>query len=282
MFLRGLPHICSKMRRPQKGFNISAKDVGQCPDFYKISKFAPLPDSEGVLSQTEDDNPISLPEGDNNNADCENSSSQGSTKDNNSEYRETRSIISAFPNCETPKRESALGLTNNSTPGPKNQLSPMISLNLRKEMMMRNKMTLSPIDLLGMHDLGDGMQSSGESVSSWIDQHDIWGTNMSASASISSEQDYSGLGQVTPPTKVRTSGTRFNMCNTGAMSESTNMVQYLPQHPSTIVQDQGVTGKRYDNSLTVADLCYLTQQNQILLGGTQKMYENQNSRDMHP
>jgi hypothetical protein len=53
MFLRGLPQVCGKMRRPQKGQGAHAahnKDssgsLGQAPDFYKISMFAPLPPLE--------------------------------------------------------------------------------------------------------------------------------------------------------------------------------------------------------------------------------------------
>ena len=43
MFLRGLPQVCAKMRRPTKGEAGGNKDLGQHPDFYKISIFAPLP-----------------------------------------------------------------------------------------------------------------------------------------------------------------------------------------------------------------------------------------------
>lgn len=43
MFLRGLPQVCAKMRRPQKSAATGNRDAGPQPDFYKISKFAPLP-----------------------------------------------------------------------------------------------------------------------------------------------------------------------------------------------------------------------------------------------
>lgn len=49
MFLRGLPQVCAKMRRPQKGQGVSQQNkdqLGQAPDFYKISLFAPLPPLE--------------------------------------------------------------------------------------------------------------------------------------------------------------------------------------------------------------------------------------------
>jgi hypothetical protein len=53
MFLRGLPQVCAKMRRPQKGQGAhsqhnkdSSGNLGQAPDFYKISMFAPLPPLE--------------------------------------------------------------------------------------------------------------------------------------------------------------------------------------------------------------------------------------------
>ena len=46
MFLRGLPSVCAKMRRPKKGQLTTIKDHGESPDFYKISQFSPLPGPE--------------------------------------------------------------------------------------------------------------------------------------------------------------------------------------------------------------------------------------------
>lgn len=43
LFLRGLPHLCKKMRRPGVSEKVAA-DPGHEPDFYKISELHPLPE----------------------------------------------------------------------------------------------------------------------------------------------------------------------------------------------------------------------------------------------
>lgn len=48
MFLRGLPDVCTKMKRPGKG-SATSKVIGECPNFYKISLYAPLPEDIGNL-----------------------------------------------------------------------------------------------------------------------------------------------------------------------------------------------------------------------------------------
>ena len=44
LFLRGLPHLCMKMRRPAKSKS-SGNDVETNPDFYQMSMVAPLPNN---------------------------------------------------------------------------------------------------------------------------------------------------------------------------------------------------------------------------------------------
>jgi hypothetical protein len=47
LFLRGLPDICLKMQRVTcKAKPTDGAEFGECPDFYKISMFAPLPDPD--------------------------------------------------------------------------------------------------------------------------------------------------------------------------------------------------------------------------------------------
>jgi len=47
LFLRGLPDICTKMKRPQK--NDPETKAEDPPDFYRLSKFSPLPGPEEAL-----------------------------------------------------------------------------------------------------------------------------------------------------------------------------------------------------------------------------------------
>jgi hypothetical protein len=66
MFLRGLPDLCAKMRRPVKHISSATKDLSEYPDFYKISMFAPLPDPNAPATEkAAPDSPISVSDGSN-------------------------------------------------------------------------------------------------------------------------------------------------------------------------------------------------------------------------
>jgi len=47
LFLRGLPHLCYKMRRPARA-KLGAGDADANPDFYRLSLVAPLPNDNGA------------------------------------------------------------------------------------------------------------------------------------------------------------------------------------------------------------------------------------------
>lgn len=239
-FLRGLPDICAKMRRPTKGA-LQGESYGEAPDFYKISMFAPLPDPDDdltidVLAQRSPKSPnrrmrsLSI-----------NSShgSQGSSPIRHSADAyyspERHALAIASPSqspLDTPSLLSTLVTSySQSSPAQPLHAMPMLGPRADQRHSPRSDEPLSlyatPFSRTSPSSFGDFCNpgSGQQSLSSWADQPDPFDP-------IDAFRQH---GQVTPP------GSAYPIAASDAP-----------------LRDNG--------GLSAADLCYLTQQNRFLLG----------------
>jgi hypothetical protein len=197
MFLRGLADVCAKMIRPGKG-GLTANDFGECPDFYKISMVAPLPDPDNKTRPQSRNSDISMPSS------------------------VTKSESASFGmSVGSPDRALASLPSDVASPSSDNNI-------------------LLPFTPLSReHSLGDfGVSSEQESLSSWgSNRHDML---------MHDPFDTFRAGHVTP---------------TGS--------SFFPT-PPTVVSSSTGRSQQEARGLSVADLCYLTQQNRILLDQVKK------------
>jgi hypothetical protein len=216
MFLRGLADVCAKMIRPGKGC-LTANDFGECPDFYKISMLAPLPDPDGASDSEGDDeqNQVKKPK-------AKKKRPQSRNSDISMPSSVAKSDSASFGMAVgSPDRAHASLPSDISSPSPDtNILLPFTPLSRE-------------------HSLGDfGVSSGQESLSSWgSSRHDML---------MLDPFETFRAGQVTP---------------TGS--------SFFPT-PPTVVSSSTGRSQHEARGLSVADLCYLTQQNRILLDQVKK------------
>ena len=276
MFLRGLPHVCNKMRRPVKGESGLSRDLGQHPDFYKISMFAPLPEvtttlpsdkapefdfevestpttskketitlqkspgvvsSDGATVQGDDETPLNSPNGANVDQPvaCEQSENASVADDHTTDggVLITGASLDSPPNSPHTDRSFSRNTPNAYFDSGVFQRTP-----------------------------------SGNSLSSWNDQHDadiMWSGNSVASPASGNghwqQTEHfpgfynNGFGQVTPPG--------------GPPHPGSGALRFRPRPENIRVpfDDMGMGNEAgvENSALSAADLCYLTQQNRILL-----------------
>jgi hypothetical protein len=224
MFLRGLPDVCTKMIRPGKG-GLTANDFGECPDFYKISMFAPLPDPDG-LSDSEQDEDDERSQGKKQKAKTRRHQAKAKMK-----RPQSRNSDISMPTSMT-KSDIAFSV------GSPDRVHASLSSDVTSPSSDSN--VLLPFTPLSReHSLGDfGVSSGQESLSSWgSNRHDML---------LSDTFDNFQGSQVTPP------GSSFYPA------------------PPTIVSSSTGRSQQEAGGLSVADLCYLTQQNRILLNQVKK------------
>jgi hypothetical protein len=213
MFLRGLPDVCAKMIRPGKG-GLTANDFGECPDFYKISMFAPLPDPDGLSDSEQDE---------------DDKRSQGKKPKAKTKRPQSRNSDISIPPSVTKSDIALPGITVGSPDRAHASLSSDVA-----SPSSDNNVLLPFTPLSRELSLGDfGVSSGQESLSSW-------GSNKHDMLMFDTFDNYRG-SQVTPP---------------GSSS--------FPA-PPTIVSSSTGRSEQEARGLSVADLCYLTQQNRILL-----------------
>jgi hypothetical protein len=215
MFLRGLPDVCSKMRRPLKG-SVLGSDFGECPDFYKISMFAPLPDPDAYDEDEDQLKPSA--------------SRRPQSRNSLSETRPTNSFISPMVRG---------GLSSLNAPGsPVRAQVSFPSTSSSPQRSADEPFPFTPLSLSREHSLGDfGISSGQESVSSW-------GNDNISTGTVFDITDSFRVGQVTPP---------------GVHPGSSFFATPSTRESSSAGRTQEARG------LSVADLCYLTQQNKFLL-----------------
>jgi hypothetical protein len=218
MFLRGLPDVCAKMIRPGKG-GLTANDFGECPDFYKISMFAPLPDPDGPSDSEQDE---------------DDERAQGKKPKAKTKRPQSRNSDISMPTSVTKSDIALSGITVGSPDGARASLSSDVAS------PSSDTNVLLPFTPLSRElSLGDfGVSSGQESLSSWgSNRHDMF---------TSDTFDNFRSSQVTPP------GSSF-----------------FPA-PPTVVSSSTGRSQQEARGLSVADLCYLTQQNRILLDQVKK------------
>ena len=264
MFLRGLPHVCNKMRRPVRGESGISRDLGQHPDFYKISMFAPLPpvmkQDDPECESTVESNPASAK------VDFERSPGVVSRDDSASVKNrlalgadvaddEKPLDVAGKDDCTADKDDHANDdgalITSASLDSPPGSPSTDRSIS-------RNPSTAF-FDNYGTLE----RTSSGHSLSSWNDQNDqdmMWGSGHSLGSPNKWHQTESfpvsnhGFGHVTPPGGPVRSGT-------AALHLVPRRDQLRLPFDGADMYSEGID----DSGLSAADLCYLTQQNRILL-----------------
>ena len=267
MFLRGLPHVCNKMRRPVRGDSGLSRDLGQHPDFYKISMFAPLPPISKVDDRECESTADSVPAL--TKVDFERSPGVVSRDDsaggkNRSAVEQDDQVLDG-PEEEIPctadhddqANDSGALITSASLDSPPN--SPIADRSIS-----RNPSTAF-FDNYGTLE----RTSSGHSLSSWNDHQDhdmMWGSGQSVGSPTSGGQEkwhqtdaflaasnLNVFGHVTPPGGPQ------------RPSSSVHLVSRRDQlrlpFDNGDMYDEGID----DSGLSAADLCYLTQQNRILL-----------------
>lgn len=288
LFLRGLPQVCIKMRRPQKGDGGQSRDIGQHPDFYKISLFAPLPRGNS-------DSPDASKGGLSNNDQRQrrhDSSHHGmqstlsvtedglciktkSTQQSNLDERLGGSIPAVN---DKPIRVDDSGSTGEVS----NEVAHFSVSAITRSPPTRDCASDSASDGFGIrtpNDYLDGPDNygnlhraaSGASLSSWNETEEqdlMWGGGMSGGSSIASPGDGYNAGaarlanqsfsQVTPPGRLRPIPRVRNSNIYGHHSRQQSNVR-APFGLHNFEETVDSTG------LSVADLCYLTQQNRILL-----------------
>lgn len=283
MFLRGLPQVCAKMRRPAKGDAGASKDLGQHPDFYKISMFAPLPGegggqptnnifpdlptttpphppksgfglakSPGVVSR--DDRDRKIPADDQSNGKIR--VTEGGADESTGEDLDEKALVD-----DSISTIDEIGVDQFTTSAPPESPPRLPAIERSLSDAFGNRTPHDYAD--GQATYGGGIpSSSGASISSWNDHQDqdlMWG-GMSATSSVgsptgthwSTSESFTNtnfFGQVTPPGRMRP------MPNAGGLLQRPNERMQLPYEHST----------PFSSGLSVADLCYLTQQNRILL-----------------
>jgi hypothetical protein len=246
MFLRGLPDICAKMRRPPKGGTVN--EIGESPDFYRLSIFAPLPD----LDDEEDAPPkrkskSRTPSG--------KSLSRSSSSSSNAFFGSPGNINVEVPVGTSPQDALSLLSTTGAASASATSsslLSPPRASLLDTQLypqILDESLALSPTSLSRASSFGDlslpqgipyslstcslGLGETGQqSPSSWGDQNDLM------SNVFDPIDAFRPGGQVTPP---GSSG-------------------FFPWADMSFHDTGG---------LSVADLCYLTQQNRYLLDQVQ-------------
>ena len=233
LFLRGMPQLCLKMRRmTTKGK--SGADFGECPDFYKISMFAPLPDPDNLEGTDAAATPRTIVTKD------------SSTKASSSSGRKRPNSPSSVSTMSGSYDRHEAGPTAPSTPN-RNSPAPFSAspLALNAPISLGGQLGNSPSLQLG---------SSNNSLSSWAAAQDDFamaGGNQyfspldaRSSSALQLDLPTSSSGQVTPPAR--------------------RQLYASPIASSAGVQQEDSSG------LSVADLCYLTQQNRILLQQARK------------
>jgi len=314
MFLRGLPKVSAKMRRPQKGDQLSSlnKDLGQHPDFYKISLFAPLPE----LDDDDDDDAVSDSD---NKPKSNKKESEGSDKPEAQDVGEApltpHKTVTKPPTAKhspdateiTNSPDSSKGAPATPTKGnggsrddddgvctspgntavskmfhsPGQPIPPVTTSEHRHHF---NQLQLTPPSFAGAHELVDMSASPGNaSLHSWNEPRDqdlsMWAASI-GNTPIHNTQIYpspatrrdilmgGGFGspqhgnitnfyQVTPPSQQRPAPPR------GIAGRN---MPPLPHHrQQQNHQDEQGNNHNDSSGLSVADLCYLTQQNRILL-----------------
>lgn len=254
------------MRRPQKGCTFSTKDLGQCPDFYKISMLAPLPvieDASSPKAKVDGANP------------SEGNSTDPDVKEGHVDS-ETGTTNSRFPPITNTPRSHGAESTGQSGAEVNEQPSQLMSIGNSNE--IRNQFLSRPPqsqdDFPSILDVGDCVRSGSSSVASWNDENDddAWG-NTPPFMTMNTLADHRyGVGQVTPPT-VRGPPGRLPMQRNMAMMRGDfdmRAMNALPQENAFM--NPGADINSYDeeeNGLSAADLCYLAQQNKILLDQAQ-------------
>lgn len=252
MFLRGLPEVCGRMRRPHKGQNVASKGIAACPDFYKISKSAPLPHVSsssqrepaskakagraGVVSSDTEGSAVAVP---------------GSPKKDGSKSAKQGPGAAGVPQTPSPTgmRSTFLSPSSASSKSPSGAGGEYFASgsNSPGSGSRQGQSGLSPV-FPGGRDFVDLPTSSGNSVSSWSNEHPdsefMW------MATSFNQPPPGAFGQVTPPS-ARPIKTR-----------SSEGMSHSASSSSSSLMDFDTSG------LSAADLCYLTRQNRILLSQT--------------
>jgi hypothetical protein len=290
---RGLPQVCVKMRRPQKGDIGTSRDIGQHPDFYKISMFAPLPEEPG-LSCTAMKKVQGIPIQQPTDQQSPNQSSISFSSDIKTvpalDVKSRRDSVDAAgePGQNDQKHDEKPARVDDaaSTVGDVsdevarfNDSSASLSSPPRSALL-----ETSMNDSFGIRtpvDYADGPDSfgnlrrapSGTSLSSWNDHDDpdlMWSGGMSttssvASPSMSHADNCMGsfasqcFSQVTPPGRLRMVP-NSSRGNGGYMHHPRQQDMMRAPYGLNSFEDSADS-----SGLSVADLCYLTQQNRILL-----------------
>jgi hypothetical protein len=219
----------------------TAKDLGENPDFYKISMIAPLPYPRGspplaaisreivVVTNASDRSNPTLPRTDS-------SSSMSSIGDAQPAAKRQRPSASS-------DKPSHLRSDSPLTPTPDIEKSPSFD------------------HLIFERDTEIGGGGAGHSHGSWNPESDdsLWGHNRY-------DGGYRTSGQVTPPSSTPPTGVHTSSMEGKFMPG--NFGHTISMHPGQGELDMGLheTFNAQDTvGLTLADLCYLTQQNNILL-----------------
>jgi hypothetical protein len=266
MFLRGLPHVCNKMRRPVRGESGLSRDLGQHPDFYKISMFAPLP-PVGSSSTKEDD-----PE-----FESAVASSPTSTNMETISFQKSPGVVShddtsSMKDGPISSDDTRIDQSKNASDSD-DRISDgralITSASLESPPSSPNtdrSMTRNTPNAYFDSFVGIQRTPSGNSLSSWNDHHDqdlMWGGQSVGSPTTThgqwhqtdhfpTLQNANSFGHVTPP------GGPIRSSSVHLLPQQDPI--HLPFHGSDVF-DEGVD----DSGLSAADLCYLTQQNRILL-----------------
>jgi HSF-type DNA-binding len=270
MFLRGLPHVCNKMRRPVRGESGLSRDLGQHPDFYKISMFAPLPPVTCTSSKEHDPEfetalassptatqaeTISFQKSPGVVSRDDTSSLKDGQTSNDVKHLGQREPVGCNSDSEDRTCDGRALITSASLESPPN--SPNTDRSISRN---------TPNAFFENY---GGMQRtpSGNSLSSWNEHQDqdlMWGGQSVGSPTTGNglwhQTDHfpcipnvNSFGHVTPPG--------------GPMRPNMNSVHLLPRQDQIHLPFHGsdVFDGVDDSGLSAADLCYLTQQNRILL-----------------
>lgn len=271
MFLRGLPHVCNKMRRPVRGETGLSRDLGQHPDFYKISMFAPLPP---VMKQDDHE--------------CE-STAESSPAPTKVDFERSPGVVSRDESASVKNRRSLsidevdddkpldanekVDCTSDSDEHANDSGALITSASLDSppgSPIMDRSVSRNPSTAFFDHYGTLERTSSGHSLSSWNDQQEqdmMWSSGQSLGSPTAGGHEKwhqteaypvvsntNGFGHVTPPG--------------GPLRTGSSASHLLPRRDqlrlpfdNADVYDESID----DSGLSAADLCYLTQQNRILL-----------------
>ena len=268
MFLRGLPHVCNKMRRPMRGESGLSRDLGQHPDFYKISMFAPLPPVVKQYDQecesTTESSPASTK------VDFERSPGVVSHEDAASVSNRFASGSEVVDDEKPLDLDGKVNCTSDNDDHADDSGALITSASLDSppgspttdRSISRNPST-SFFDNYGNLE----RTPSGHSLCSWNDQQDqdmVWSSGQILGSPPSGGYEkwhqtgnfpiVSNNGNVTPLGAPIRPGT-------AALHLIPRRDQLRLPFNSADMYDEGID----DSGLSAADLCYLTQQNQILL-----------------